>query len=949
MKILCSFLLILLWAQSPAQILKNIKNKVVNKTKENTVDKAKYEARNAYYQKMNDIRAEFDSSDFDYAVLVSDNAGLFNLKDKREMGSKFLNLKSMGTQLYHKDIEFSDEEKALFNLHSGQSAYAMGRLLYAEKRFQAAQEYFEKGYLTSHPGYMKTISNEGLLYATMGRYSQAESFTEKALTMRKQAMGDDDMEVASSLNNYAVLHYNLGRYNESEKEFEQALSIITANKMQQSVQNGIVLNNKAMLFQALGRYEDAEKLMQQVITIGEGLDNNVKSGNRLRFYSNLALLYQQMGRYNDAENIYLKMQKKITDRTTPEFANVLNNVAILYLVMNKQDKVEDMLLKSADIYKKSFGDNSPAYAKVTSDLGNFYRYKERYSEAAPLLVNAVRIREQSLGSSHPLLAQSQEDLAILYWKTKDYARAYPLYKQVMEKSLDFINTYFPPMSEAEKSKYWDLLSPRFQRFYNFALETSAVNKDAITDIFEYRLATKGLLLNSTRKIMQSILSSGNEQLINDYHEWIDGKEELARLYMFSKDELDEQGLNLDSLQQAVNQKEKKLSENSREFSRFIFAGKTKFADVQNKLKADEALVEIIRLRDFDQVFTDSARYIALVVSKGNPQPHVVYMNNGNDMEKKFFKGYRKSMQNRINDEQSYAYYWAPVEPEVKGKKKIFISPDGVYNQVNLYTMKKTGGDFLINQYDLILIGNGKDLVADNSVNTGAGKKAALIGDPDYGADKNIPPLPATKTEVDGINKMLKSSGYQVAEYVQRDATEDNLKSAKEVSVLHIATHGFFFPDIEKASWPIGVHADNAKDNVLLRSGLMLTGSVNTDKLNPTMDSTNNGIITSYEAMNLDLKGTKLVVLSACETGLGEVKAGEGVYGLQRAFLVAGADALIMSLWKVDDAATQQLMNNFYTNWVKGADKQKAFKQAQQQLMIKYKEPYYWGAFVMMEN
>ena len=160
---------------------------------------------------------------------------------------------------------------------------------------------------------------------------------------------------------------------------------------------------------------------------------------------------------------------------------------------------------------------------------------------------------------------------------------------------------------------------------------------------------------------------------------------------------------------------------------------------------------------------------------------------------------------------------------------------------------------------------------------------------------------------------------------------------------------FFLKDVERTNWPIGVHADNAKDNVLLRSGLMLTGASEADKSKAGLDSNNNGIITSYEAMNLDLKGTNLVVLSACETGLGEIKAGEGVYGLQRAFLVAGAEAIVMSLWKVDDAATQLLMNNFYSNMMKTGDKQKAFKQAQQQLMTKFKEPYYWGAFVMMEN
>jgi CHAT domain-containing protein len=102
-------------------------------------------------------------------------------------------------------------------------------------------------------------------------------------------------------------------------------------------------------------------------------------------------------------------------------------------------------------------------------------------------------------------------------------------------------------------------------------------------------------------------------------------------------------------------------------------------------------------------------------------------------------------------------------------------------------------------------------------------------------------------------------------------------------------------------------------------------------------------------MNMNLDATDMIVVSACETGLGDVKSGEGVYGLQRAFLVAGADAIIMSLWKVDDAATQQLMINFYTNLLKTGNKMKAFKQAQLQLMTKFKEPYYWGAFVMMEN
>src|SRR6185369_4769273 len=154
--------------------------------------------------------------------------------------------------------------------------------------------------------------------------------------------------------------------------------------------------------------------------------------------------------------------------------------------------------------------NSPAYAKVISDLGNFYRYKTRYTEAEPWLEKALQIREESMGKDHPLFVQSEEDLAILQWKMKSFDKAYPLYHDVMEKSLDFINRYFPPMSEAEKTKYLDILTPRFQRFYNFAMEAAASNENIITDLFEYRMATKGLLLNSIRKITNTILASGNE-------------------------------------------------------------------------------------------------------------------------------------------------------------------------------------------------------------------------------------------------------------------------------------------------------------------------------------------------------------------------------------------------------------------------------------------------------
>ena len=257
------------------------------------------------------------------------------------------------------------------------------------------------------------------------------------------------------------------------------------------------------------------------------------------------------------------------------------------------------------------------------------------------------------------------------------------------------------------------------------------------------------------------------------------------------------------------------------------------------------------------------------------------------------------------DEHSYDQYWTRLEPELKGKKVVYISPDGVYNQLNLNTLKKPDADYVINRYDLVIVGNSKDLIALKSKKARVPKKnATLLGFPDYGSG-NIAPLPGTKAEVEAISKILKASGYSVIEFSQKTATEANIKAIKGPMIVHIATHGYFLEDVDKGGSAFGVDIENANDNPLLRSGLMLAnaGGTVSGKRMPNLESNDNGVLTAYEAMNLNLEGTDLIVLSACETGLGDVKAGEGVYGLQRAFLVAGADALIMSLWKVDDAAT----------------------------------------------
>lgn len=910
------------------------------------LDKGKAALKDRAASKADAERDRIDSTDFNYAISVIDNSGMMDIRDSDEATTKALYTGS--NLLLKEDNSKTPAQRCREILNTAQKLYEVRKFKAAEYYFLVAQAAYESEGLTNDINYSKVFSDLGLLYATLGRYNTASQYTEQALDIRAQTLGEKSYGYAASINNRAVLYQELAFFNEAEKDFEQAAAIAKEVVGAQSQEYATVLNNEAILLAEVGRYDEAIANLQQVVGIMEAAKKKSLK-NTVGFQSNLALLYQKTGKFTESEAIYLKLEKGLGS-SNPYYAGVLNNLALLYVQMNKPDKVEDYLKRSAAVYKSKLGEESPGYAKVIGDQGWFYRIQKRYTEAEPLLVRALEIREKTLGPNHPDYARSREELAILYWKMQQWEKAYNHYQVVMDKTLDFINTYFPPMSEAEKTKYWDITFPRFQRFYNFAIEVRDVRPAIVQDVYDYQTATKALLLNATSKVKNAILRSGNQALIKDYLTWLDQKESLARYYSLSKEDIREQKINLDSMEQAANRMEKSLSERSKDFSAGYTTQKVNYKEIRDVLTDQEAVVEIIQVRSYDQDFTADSRYVALVLARNMEQPQWVVMENGAQLDTRYAKFYRNAIQQKLADEYSYPQYWAKIEPALAGKKTVYVSADGVYNQINLNTLKTAGGAYVLSQYDLVMLGNSKDLLGIKSRKAGAPKKDAfLLGFPDYGGT-SVAALPGTKVEVEGINKVLKANGYTTRQVLQKEATEAMLKTVKAPALMHIATHGYFLKDSEvKEGAAVGVSLENAQENPLLRSGLLLSGAAQTmtGAASVNLSSNDNGVLTAYEAMNLDLNGTDLIILSACETGLGDVKAGEGVYGLQRAFQVAGANALIMSLWKVDDEATQQLMTHFYNNWVKTGNKQKAFKQAQQQLMTKYKEPYYWGAFVMM--
>jgi CHAT domain-containing protein len=893
-------------------------------------------------------KAKLDSVDFQFAISVNENAGLIDVKQKGEGLTR-------GLYTMKDKNERTPEEVGRDTVDFATSLYQMRLYKLAEASFIEAKDFLEENQLTSDISYIRCISNLALVYMAEGKTLEAEELVNAALNASAM-LGENSPAYVANLNSKAKFHQMIGRYNEAESDFDAALALVKKVFTESSLQYAIVLNNKAMLYQNVGRFDEGIAVMKQAIaTADAAFKKSMKRKNSFdgrRFQSNLAFMYQMAGKYTEAEATFLDMKKsyeKNMASNNPEYAALLNQLAVLYIQIKKHDQVEPLLKKAQEILKKKQSEESPAYARATGDLGTFYRITGKYPQSEPLLQQAMNIRERTLGTNHPDYFRTKEELAILYWKMQQWDKAYDQYKPVMDKTIDFINSYFPPMSEAEKTKYWDITAPRFQRFYNFAISAGAARPGIVEDVYDYQTATKGLLLNATNKIKEAILKSGDKTLVTDYTLWLDKKEALARYYSLSKDELAEQKIDLTSLEAEANRMERSLSSRSTVFSSGYSTQKVNYKQIRDALTETEAVVEIIRVHTFDQDFTADARYIALVLTKGMQLPKMIVLENGAHLETRYAKYYRNAIQQKLEDGYSYEQYWARFDTELSGKKGIFISPDGAFNQINLNTLKKPAGDYVINKYDITIVGNSKDLITlKNRKHAAPAKNATLLGFPEYGGAE-LAPLPGTKIEIDGVSKILKTGGYQVSLLSALQASEKNLKAVKSPALMHIATHGYFLQDTEGAGDAFGVSADNAANNPLLRSGIMLANAAKTisGAASPNLESNDNGILTAYEAMSLDLDNTSLIVLSACETGLGDVKNGEGVYGLQRAFLVAGADAMIMSLWKVDDAATQQLMTNFYTNWIKLGNKQKAFKQAQLQLMTKYKEPYYWGAFVMM--
>jgi CHAT domain-containing protein len=353
-------------------------------------------------------------------------------------------------------------------------------------------------------------------------------------------------------------------------------------------------------------------------------------------------------------------------------------------------------------------------------------------------------------------------------------------------------------------------------------------------------------------------------------------------------------------------------------------------------------------------FADSVHYAALILTaETKVKPDLILFRDGNNLESRFYYYYKNAMRYNVVDDLSYHFFWQPMEKSLQGKTRIYLSSDGVYHKINVNTLLDPATrKFLLEKFDMVHLLNPIQFLENKTAPGSIRHDAVLMGDPVFDVDLSAPRersvefnhfvgLPGTQEEIKAIDKVLKAHSWKTTLYLKGAATESSLKAVRSPAILHLASHGFFSSDV------VALNSE-AKKEFLFHSGIVLTGA-NKSLSTGSTSFHNDGIVTAFEVMNLDLSHTQLVVLSACETGLGKIENGEGVFGLQRSFMQAGARNVLISLWKVDDQATRDLMIKFYQYLVQGKSLHDSLRKAQSDLASDVGNPSLWGGFVLVGN
>ncbi len=867
-----------------------------------------------------------------------------------------------------------------------------------ESYLEEALQIRERALGPDHDDVAESLNDLSIVYLYQGRFREAEPLLLRALEIYRERYGTDDASVAKVLNNLAALYAEMGRYLEAEDHHREALAI---KKKVLGPEHGSVAwsaNNLGVLCLLQGRYREAESHLEEALAIWErtmGPDYPLVGDALI----NLANCSMEQNRYDEAER-FLERGLSIFEKTLgPDHlhtAQGLNILAKLYSYRKRYGEAEELSRRALDIRTEALGSEHPHVLRSLNNLADLYANRGRYEEANSLLARSLDLGGKVLGPDHPEVARSIRRTALNHCSLENFDASLSEFQKLQESRRNFIAHVFPYASECNKLRYLDTYPLIDYPLLSFALMDTTEESRRLA--LEMVLSGKAAVVDALSAEREVSYCSYDEEVQENIARLSEIRGEISTLVLSGAEKLgsDVYSTRLSDLRSAKDSLETELNRSCAEFRDELSAHGFGVSDVAHRLPGGGVLWEFIQFEpyDFDGTGSDEERsgpprYAAFTLDGSG---RITLTDLGDAAEIDGLVGRAREMLDSAADDvyservagaearlrevtqRLYGKVFSPLEKSLSaGNGRIFVSPDGQLNLLPFEILPCPGGHYAVERYRISYLSSGRDLLKFED--GGSRPEYALVmADPDFDASGGEPaektlqlhsgssgaagclsepftPLPYTREEAESIVEVLRERGGMETDFFSGgEALEERLKNPARVpGVLHLATHGYFCERVDFTE-------QGLCENPLLRAGMALAGA-NTGRAVADDGGLQHedGILTAYEISGLDFTGTDLATLSACETGVGEVKIGEGVFGLRRVFQYAGAQSILMSLWKVPDRETGELMDGFYRHWLGGRTRQEALRASVRELMGGLRErygvahPFLWGGFILTGN
>jgi tetratricopeptide (TPR) repeat protein len=832
--------------------------------------------------------------------------------------------------------------------------------------FERALAIQEKSLGLEHPETLSCLESLGNLYGDMGDYAKALPMQKHALEIREKTLGLKHPATASSLNNLANVYSDMGDYAKALPLHERALEISEKTLGPEHPDTASSLNNLANVYSDMGDYAKALPLFERASSITEkalGLGHPETASS----LSSSANLYRSMGDYAKALPLFeraLAIREKALGPEHPDTASSLSNLAILYDSMGDYAKALPLFERALAIREKALGSEHPSTAFSLSNLANFYKWTMGdYAKALPLFERALAIREQALGRKNIDTSKTCNQLAILHYQMGNLSAAREYGIRQINVEMEMLQSILlfdenTRLSWQEKIQgYWMacILTPR--ELADFVLKTKGAVQDSIA---EDRAIALGEF--DSRSAARTFEQIKNLQINLSKIAFEKGKEQETA-----------------KLRNEIGQLQRTIAEKHFGGVRQRSSANISIEEIANFLDNGKLLIDFVIFPDPKLQEENTMCYGAILA--GRSQEPVFVRIDGALAINRAINALRSAInQGNAAEVEAQTKFlseklWQPVAAKIpEGAKRLFICPDANLNFLSFAALLEPDGRFVAEKYPISYIGSARDLAKKPSENIS--KSMAIFANPQFDSSgKNskttemlamrsaeadvfgsiaLPPLPGTETEAQSLGSLAKESGWNVKSALGKDATELSVRSTKKPGVLHLATHGFYLnsftppaPEGSRGMSVVGVKetAEEKKKNEkgvdpMRASGVALTGAQNTLSSwsqRKAPDPETDGVLTAEEVGALRLDGTWMVVLSACETGVGEARSGEGVFGLRRAFMIAGAENLLMTLWPVADETTAKIMADFYKEAFATGDAAGSLAKVQRDWLVKLRQ------------